>query len=143
MDNLNASLQNLHDIITPPPVDFWPPGQGAYLLLVAVVIVLVVLGYIYMQNYRINKYRRAGIELLKSAVTVYDVSVVLKRVALAAYSRERVASLYGKEWCSFLADTCPGCNFQGLQEDPDAEAAKELTHAAKVWVRKHNPAEKG
>ncbi len=143
MDSQNGSLQNLSDIITPPPVSFWPLGPGAYLLLLALFIGLILLGYVYRQNYKANQYRRAGLELLKSAATVHDVSVILKRVALAVFPRERVASLYGEQWRTFLAEVCPECTLQGLQMGPDNKVDSDLIQAAAVWIRKHKVREKG
>lgn len=143
MDSQNGSLQNLHDIITPPAVPFWPLGSGAYLLLLALLVALFLLGYVYLQNYTANQYRRTGLELLQSAATVHDVSVILKRVALAVFPRERVASLYGEEWYTFLADVCPGCTLQGLQMEAESAASRDLIQAAAVWIRKHKVREKG
>ncbi len=121
----------------------WPPGQGAYLLLLALCIGGLLLCYFSLQQYRANHYRRTGLALLDSATTVHDVSVVLKRVALAAFPREHVAPLYGNEWMDFLRQTCPGCEPAGLAGYPGDKADSKLIHTAGLWIRKHTVHVKG
>lgn len=132
-----SSLNDLSDIILPDPVPFWPLGQGAYLLLIGIAIAVGLLVYLYLEHYRSNQYRRAGLSLLSNAATVHDVSVVLKRVALAVFARERVASLYGESWLEFLKETCSDCNIEDLCQAPQARAEKELIDAAGSWIRNH------
>ncbi|BHH85899.1 DUF4381 domain-containing protein [Desulforhopalus sp. 52FAK] len=143
MESTQSSLNNLSDIVLPDPVSFWPPGQGSYLLLVAVLITAVVLAYLYRERYRKNQYRRVGLTLLSSAVTVYDVSVVLKRVSLAVFPRTQVAALYGDEWAEFLEETCPGCTIKEIRAHPESEAGKGLKDAASLWIRNHTVNGKG
>ncbi|MCP3888410.1 MAG: DUF4381 domain-containing protein [Desulfobulbaceae bacterium] len=137
MESTNSSLNDLHDIVLPDPVGLWPLGQGAYLLLIAVVITVGLLAYLYRERYRENQYRRVGLNFLGHAVSVYDVSVILKRVALAAYPREQVASLYGDQWVEFLKKTCPGCDIEELSSNPENEAGKVLIDATSFWIRNH------
>ncbi len=138
MESANTSLNNLSDIILPPPILFWPLGQGAYLLLIAILITAAFLTYTCLARYKSNYYRRMGLSLLDSATTVYDVSVALKRVALAAFPRERVASLYGDLWVGFLQDTCSDCDFGQLLSQPNDDAEITLITIARYWVRNHN-----
>ena len=49
-----------------------------------------------------NAYRRAGLALLARAETAHEISVILIRVALAAFPREQAASLVGEDWRGFL-----------------------------------------
>lgn len=143
MESTTSSLQDLSDIIVPDPVPFWPLGQGSYLLLVAILITAAILAYLYRERYRKNQYRRDGLTLLSGAVTVYDVSVILKRVALAAFPRREVAPLYGDEWVSFLQKTCPGCNIEELGASPEIAAGKVLKDNGSFWIRKHTVIGKG
>lgn len=143
MESANSSLTDLSDIVLPGPVEFWPLGQGAYLLLLALLISVGLLVYLYMERYRANGYRRIGLNLLAEAQSVYDVSVVLKRVALAAFPRERVASLYGASWVEFLTQTCPDCNLDSLDINGENVADKDLITAAGFWIRNHNAYQKG
>ena len=49
-----------------------------------------------------NACRRAGLALLARAETAHEISVILIRVALAAFPREQAASLVGEDWRGFL-----------------------------------------
>lgn len=143
MESTQSSLNNLSDIVLPDPVSFWPLGQGSYLLLMAVLLTVGVLAYLYRERYRKNRYRRTGLSLLADAATVYDVSVVLKRVALVVFPRTQVASLYGDEWADFLGATCPGCNLEEVKKSPESDAGKVLKDAASFWIRNHTVNGKG
>jgi hypothetical protein len=90
------------------------------------------------QSRRRNAYRRAGLTLLESANTVYDINVVLKRVALAVFPREQVAALHGENWIQFMQSTCPGEQFPTLSQSAEATPATESIRAsARAWIRKH------
>jgi hypothetical protein len=85
-----------------------------------------------------NAYRKAGLMLLGNAETAYDVSVVLKRVALAVFPREQVASLYGDDWAAFLHKTCPRSYFKALVSSNSGAAPDEdLVELASTWIRHH------
>jgi hypothetical protein len=89
--------------------------------------------------WRHNAYRRAGLALLEGARTVNDISVLLKRVALAVFPREQVASLYGEGWVAFLHRTCPRSYFSALvTSDASAKADEELVELADIWIRHHH-----
>ena len=126
-----GNLSNLRDIVVPDPVPWWPPAPGLALLMVLVLGVVVLVAWRSYRRYQRNAYRRAGLALLPVANSAYDVSVVLKRVALAAFPREEVASLHGEEWISFLNDTCPG---QAFTADADLD---HLKARAQTWIRHH------
>jgi len=143
MESTTSSLQDLSDIVVPDPVPFWPLGQGSYLLFAAIVILAGILVYFYWVRYKKNQYRREGLILLGNAVTVYDVSVILKRVALAVFPRTQVASLYGDEWIDFLQKTCPGCTIAEVGLSPASEAGKALKDGASFWIRNHTAVVKG
>ncbi len=143
MERAKSSLNDLSDIILPDPVPFWPLGMGGYLLLLAIVTGVGLLFYLYLEHRRNNQYRRVGLNLLSSAVTVHDVSVTLKQVALAVFQREQVASLYGESWSEFLKATCADCNIEDLCQYPEKQADKELIGAAGFWIRNHKVIRRG
>ena len=132
------SLEKLNDIVIPDAPAWWPPSPGLWVVLVAVVIMLMLIGYrLYLRWYR-NRYRRLGLQLLHAADTEYEVSVILKRVALAAYPREQVASLYGSEWVAFLQQTCPQSAFSdSLAGDQSRTVSQSLKDSAADWIKHH------
>ena len=133
-----ASLSRLHDIVVPPPVSWWPPDTGGLLVLAGVIFCLILIGFQKYLRYRKNRYRRAGLDLLDDASTAQEVSVILKRVALAAFPREQVASLYGAQWADFLNRTCSRTHFDtDAFADPERRADKQLVQSAQHWITRH------
>ena len=132
------SLENLRDIVLPDPPPLWPPATELWWLLAIVGLTLAILLLQWRRARRRNAYRRAGLALLDETSTVHDISVILKRVALAAFPRDQVASLYGQEWADFLRMSCAQRDFSPLiQAGPDSPASQELRRLAASWIRRH------
>jgi len=138
MPDDRSSLSNLRDIVIPEPPPVWPLAPGAWIILGIVLgCVFFVAWRIHVQRKR-NAYRKAGLQLLSGAKTMHDVAVVLKRVALAVFPREQVASLYGGEWAVFLNMTCPETNFETLVAcDESTVPDNDLVAMASAWIRHH------
>jgi hypothetical protein len=138
MDADTYSLNNLRDIVIPDAPAIWPPAPGVWVAIIVVVSVVLFLVLRWRAVRERNAYRRAGLELLAEARSVYDVSVVLKRVALVAYSREQVASLYGKAWAAYLDNTCSRCRFiKYVEGDISSQADHKLLKMARRWIHGH------
>lgn len=142
MNDERYSLNNLREIVVPEPPPFWPPAPGVWIVLgVAAALTLIVCWRLYAAWIR-NAYRRAGLALLQDAKTIHELSVLLKRVALAAFPREEVASLYGQDWVAFLGRTCPGRDFtELLKAERDTRAPEPLFDASRNWIKHHSPAQ--
>lgn len=138
MEPNSQSLSNLQDIVVPAAPSFWPPASGFWILVALILMLLITATWCITQSRRRNAYRRAGLTLLESANTVYDINVVLKRVALAVFPREQVAALHGENWIQFMQSTCPGEQFPTLSQSAEATPATESIRAsARAWIRKH------
>ena len=138
MDRDQYALSNLRDIVIPDPPPFWPPAPGMWVALGIVVAVLLFVVWRFYATRKRNAYRKAGLLLLSGARTAHDVSVVMKRVALAAFPREQVASLYGDDWVVFLHRTCPRSDFSEMATtDAGTELDQELIELAGIWIRHH------
>lgn len=133
MSNDIASLSNLRDIVVPEAPSLWPLAPGAWLLLTIVVLFVVIIVLQYRASRQRNAYRRAGVALLTQATNNHDVAVALKRVALAVYPREQVASLYGNDWLTFLNSSCQRCDFT----DTDVTASSDGISQAYVSMARH------
>lgn len=132
------SLDNLRDIVLPNPPPLWPPAPEVWLLIAIIVLAAIILFYQWRQVRQRNAYRRAGLALLDGVSTVHDVSVILKRVALAVFPREQVASLYGEEWADFLKQTYASRDFSMIvQAGPDEPASGKVIRLAAAWIRHH------
>jgi hypothetical protein len=133
-----TSLDRLHDIVVPEPPPLWPPAPGVWVVLVVVLCVVLALILWWRRARARNEYRRAGLALLAGALTSREVNVILKRVALAAFPRPRVAPLYGDEWFAFLDSTCSRAHFTAIAPiDPATEVSPELRTMAGTWIRHH------
>lgn len=159
-------LQNLHDIVVPPPVPWLPPAPGWYALgLVALLFLLwgAVAAY---RRWRRNAYRRqalAELARLERALATEEaaspllprLAELLKRTAMAAYGRAAVAPLSGQPWLDFLDGRCPGALFAGesgrllllVAYAPDTRLAglslaqvQNLCRAIRAWLAGHRAA---
>ena len=88
-----ASLDNLRDIVEPPPIPWWPPAVGWWVLLGLVVVMAAVVGLLAWRKWRAGAYRRAALSELESAHGMAAIAETLKRTALAAFPRTDVAAL--------------------------------------------------
>ncbi|MGB0257481.1 MAG: DUF4381 domain-containing protein [Coraliomargarita sp.] len=131
MNESSSKLSDLRDIVVPDAPGLWPFAPGLWFAIGFVALLLLGLAWWFIQQRRQTAYRRAGLTLLANASTVYEVSVILKRVALAVYPRELVAPLHGAAWARFLRfDT-------DVFESPDEPASNELRQRASQWIRQH------
>ncbi|WP_417672104.1 DUF4381 domain-containing protein [Roseibium sp.] len=63
-------------------------------------------------RWRSNAYRRAALREITSVAGNHDeLPAILRRTALAAYPREKVAALHGEDWLAFLDRTYGGDEF--------------------------------
>lgn len=146
-------LTQLRDIHYPNPIPIWPLATGWYVIIILGLLLLMLVGYFavrYLQKPRLKQAVLIRIEKLQqqdsSLNIAEELSMLLKRAALAAYSRREVASLHGEQWLSFLDRTAkthefsngPGrlliiSPYQGKnQKLPD-----QLFELIKNWVKKN------
>ncbi|MHC5110526.1 MAG: DUF4381 domain-containing protein [Planctomycetota bacterium] len=159
-----ASLDLLHDIVVPPPVGWWPPAPGWYVILFTTLALLLVAVIWVVVRWRANAYRRTAIRELQTlqqdaqdkppAEVINAVASLVKRVALAAYPRAEVASLSGPEWVAWLnqhgkdavwcddaASLLAESRFRNRScAPPDHAQCAALLEAAQTWVKLHRAA---
>ena len=132
------SLNNLRDIVIPDPPPLWPFATGLWIAIGVVILTIGLIIWRLMIVRRRNAYRRAGLQLLSTATSTRDVSVIMKRVALAAFPREQVASLYGGDWIAFLQETCPSVSFTAeIAGEDSASPSGEFITLARTWIQRH------
>lgn len=162
------SLDNLHDIVEPAAISWWPPATGFWILLALLLVWMIATGLRVWMRYRRNGYRREALALLKQiepellhsqtrGSALAEVAVLLKRTALSAYPREGVAELSGEEWLAFLDRSGNMHDFsQGaaaiignISWQPQAGAnlsdqnLKELINTVQHWINHHHHQQKG
>lgn len=156
-----ASLQNLHPIVEPPAAPWWPPAPGWYVLAGVIAVSGCVLAARAVRRRRDEAYRRAALTEFTTLATraaaaegdgeaMHALAVLLKRAALAAFPRERVARLSGPEWWEFLDATAGGSAFADgagsllarvaydSSERLDPLERQALLDATETWLRRHH-----
>ncbi len=117
-----TSLDSLVDIVSLEPVRWWPWANGWWFALALLVVWGLFFGWSAGVRWVRNRYRREALKqltILEMAGrneqdrnrVLGQLATLLKRVALAAYARPRVASLTGLEWVRFLDSTALGVQF--------------------------------
>jgi len=143
---MKAPLDKLNDFYQPPPPAWTPQTPAWYALFTIVGLLLLWLILHLIRRWFANRYREALREL--HLLTAPHLSALLKRTALAAWPREKVASLNGDSWLAFLDDSAgtdlfhrtPGNRIEELALHPISVSSEEeqaLRDAAATWIRRH------
>ncbi|WP_282151261.1 DUF4381 domain-containing protein [Ruegeria atlantica] len=149
VDVEGKSLVDLLDMLepapAPEPISMMPQtwGWGVLALILAGLIILCV--YAFLRHRQFNAYRReALIELAASDNDAAKIAEILRRTALVAYPRRKVAALHGEEWTNFLNQTSDNVTFtdgagRQLVEAPyrDVKADPDLEILARNWIKSH------
>jgi hypothetical protein len=156
-----TSLDRLHDIVEPPPVPWWPPAPGWYVVAMIVAIAAIYGAWRGWRHWKANAYRRAALAELAGIATRastdpaawLDLPPLVKRTAIVAFGRDDVAALSGSVWLAYLDRTGgttafargPGELLEALAYDPAAtrgisnDRITALRSLVDVWIRSHRP----
>ncbi|WP_294226711.1 DUF4381 domain-containing protein [uncultured Shimia sp.] len=146
-DSLVGLLNQLAEVPDPMPVSMVPQTAGWLVLLAAVMAVLAWRGWRLWQHYQANAYRRAALKALSaSGDDPVVISGILKRAAMVAYGRRRVAGLSGQAWVAFLAETGAAqfddtALFSAAYQKAPGQSDPQLATAAREWVKSHKDPE--
>jgi Domain of unknown function (DUF4381) len=144
---MSAPLDKLHDFYQPPPPAWAPQTIGWYVVFAIVGIGILWLAAYSFRRWLSNRYRREALREL-APLPPQQFSSLLKRTALTVWPRDKVASLSGETWLSFLNVTAAGDLFQrapgisieelALRSDTVSRADEdELRKIAAEWIRRH------
>ncbi|MEH6586967.1 MAG: DUF4381 domain-containing protein [Halioglobus sp.] len=148
----NYALGNFNEVVSPAAIDWLPQTPGWYVVGAIVLILLSRQTWYRLQHWYRNRYRGEARQQLSqlshSDALVTEVNHLLKLTALAAFTRQQVASLSGQQWTSFLNGQCEQAPFDetlcqllgtGVYEGQavDASAAEQLLQASLNWVKHH------
>jgi hypothetical protein len=130
--NLPALLNLMHQLVMPERISWMPQTPGWWLLLVWLLALVLLSLRHWRKRRRATRYRREASKALGRIATTAaadpagsaaQIALLLKRTALVAYPRDKVASLYGADWAAFLCESAHG--------DPQVAAgAAQLAAAA-------------
>jgi len=135
--------------------EFWPPAIGWWILL-ALVILLPLVIYV-IQQIRIRSAKFYALQQMEklqedsgtnAAKFAEETSKLLKRIAILRFGKEKIATLSGKEWVSFLIKTGDlqlsdklislfAYSPYAKIEKSDRNSILSLKEAAEIWIRKN------
>jgi len=98
------SFDQMHDIVIPDPVSWWPLAPGWWVVLFILAIGGLWLAATAYRRWKQQAHRRAALRELEHTPP-NELSALLKRVCLAEFPRDRIASLSGQAWLEFLDQT--------------------------------------
>ncbi len=138
-------LDLLEPVPEPPPVSLWPQTAGWIVLGLVIAAGVAWLVHRRHSAWRSNAYRREALrEIAAAGNDPVALAAILRRTALAAYPRDRVAGLHGPAWLEFLDGTGDTTAFtdgpgKAIAIAPYAPRETEPDIAAPVaaWVRRH------
>lgn len=148
-------LKDVHEPMGINDVSFWPPALGWWILLTVAVAIPFVIYFVNQFRIRSAKiYALRQMEMLEAdsgtdaAKFAQETSKLLKRIAILRFGKDKIASLSGKEWVSFLIKTgdlkLSGKLISLFAYSPYAKIEKSdknsilsLKEAAETWIRKN------
>jgi hypothetical protein len=151
----NYALGEFVEVVSPAAISWLPQTAGWAWLGVVVLALAMHRGWRRLQRWHRNRYRREAAARLRqlSPATlgeqlVAEINKLLKLAAMAAYSRESVAGLYGENWTRFLNRQCADATFSAEQAALlatgayrpvalDSATADALLEASLAWIRQH------
>jgi len=151
----NYALGDFVEVVSPQAISWLPQTTGWWWLGAALLAVFARYSWRRLRHWYRNRYRREATARLRQlgdsadqSTLVAELNRLLKLTALAAFSREQVASLSGKEWIDFLNGQCPTPPFSGEQGQllavgayqagtVAAASGQPLISACLTWVREH------
>jgi hypothetical protein len=157
----NYALGEFAEVVSPADISWLPQTAGWAWLGVLLLVFALHRCWRWFKRWHRNRYRREATTRLEDLSPetlggqfVAEVNKLLKLAAMAAYSRENVASLYGDQWAGFLNRQCESAPFSSQQTKIlatgaykpltlDKASAIALLEASVAWVREHREATDG
>jgi hypothetical protein len=144
---MTASLDKLHDFYQPPPPAWTPQTIGWYVVFAVIALLAMWMTIHTLRRWLANRYRREALREL-ALLQPEQFSTLLKRTALSAWPRDRVASLSGDTWLKFLNESAKSNSFQQTPGNRIEEIAlrsatlsSEDEHTLRKitaeWIRRH------
>ncbi|MBI4893026.1 MAG: DUF4381 domain-containing protein [Acidobacteria bacterium] len=159
----STDLKGLRDIQVPDAVSWMPQTDAWYVLFGLAAVVILLAAIRFWVRWKRNAYRREALKELEviEAQCAHEsgrlaglprIPELVRKTALAAYSRQQVAGLSGDKWLSYLEKTAPGCGMgvpagqllNVVAYAPPASLAgltdaqtRLLISSAKSWIRRH------
>jgi Domain of unknown function (DUF4381) len=145
---MTPPLDKLHDFYQPPPPSWRPQTIGWYVVFAIAGLLLLWFTVDLVRRWFANRYRREAMREL-ATTRPEQLSELLKRTALSAFPREKVAALSGEAWLQFLDDSArndlfghaPANRLEELALRPATLTREDeavLRNAVVTWIRRHD-----
>ena len=153
-------LAGLIDIPLPPAVSLWPQTWTSRIAIVLLLAAVIAALWRFVHSWRANRYRREALFELDEigqrldagearSTGLAELSMLVRRTALAAFPRETVAPLAGPAWLAFLDRSYGGRGFSlgpgrllasapYQRAAPDQAQLSALTVLVRQWIRGHH-----
>jgi Ca-activated chloride channel family protein len=151
-------VAGLIDMPLPQEVSLWPETWASRIAVVVLLVTAVVAIWRFISYRRVNRYRREALAELTRITSAPDtapgelaaqLSLLVRRTALAAFPREQIAPLSGAAWLAFLYRSSGGTEFsrgpgRWLASAPYAKTGTndsqrpELIELTRRWIRGHH-----
>jgi hypothetical protein len=154
------ALEGLADIVVPAPVSWLPQTIGWAVVAALLAAAAVVMLWRWRRHALANRYRVEALHELAALerqlashsrdAALVRIAELLKRTAIAAYSRDAVAQLSGAEWVAFIRQRGPQVPEEAVSllddlEYRDRRALAAMTDtelqaivaATRSWIRGH------
>jgi hypothetical protein len=148
-----ASLDNLHDIMVPEAVGFFPPAPGWIIVLLLLLALLFHFAVHKYKHYKKSQYRREALKELvvykkNTKASAIALLLLAKRVGITMYGRKEVAKFTGDSWWDFMEQHSKAKVTTQMRQ----EIAKllydesfimndalhtDITHFVTVWIKTH------
>lgn len=110
-----AWLAQLHDVVAPPVLAWWPPAPAWWLLALLGVLVMIRQMRMAWRRWRANVYRRQALRVIRQlaartappAEAVVTCLALLRRCCLAVKPRGTVVAATGPQWAAMLTAMAP------------------------------------
>ena len=141
-----GNLDRMHDLVLSPPVPWWPPTPGWWIVIGCALLLLTVLCFGMIIRWQANRYRREALSILDDPKTPPAMwPAILKRCALAYWPRTKVASLTGATWDNFYRRSVrkeipaegTGRKIEELAFSAKPSESGELEASARAWIHHH------
>jgi len=103
-------FDQMHDIVVPESVSWWPLAPGWWVVLLVLAAVAVWGAVVVYRRWKAQGHRREALREL-DCIDPSQYSSLLKRVCMVEFERDEVASLSGEVWLKFLDRTVGGNDF--------------------------------